>query len=305
MKWKTRDAIWIYAFALLLLSVTGVVYAKYYRPEWRKYQSGFKDLVTQRLGPDKAAKLPTGLQQVWIKDLNRTDRCVTCHQGVEWSGFDDAPEPYRSHPKEILAKHPISKYGCTSCHGGQGFATDARDAHATMIDFWEEPVLASQLSKTYAIEDPKALIQINCNVCHRHDTETAGADYINAAKQWTKDIGCDTCHRIEGQGKVVGPDLTYIGDQPGEHFDFSHITGAKTAFGWHVEHFMNPEGVSPETKMPNLNLDKKDAQGLAMLVMSWKRVNLPMAYMHMPQKTEPTKVAANNNAPATEEKRGP
>jgi hypothetical protein len=44
---------------------------------------------------------------------------------------------------------------------------------------------------------------------------------------------------------------------------------------------MNPEGVSPETKMPNLNLDKKDAQAQTMLVMSWKRVNLPLAYIHM------------------------
>lgn len=304
MKWKNRDAIWIYAFALLLLTVTGVVYAKYYRPEWKKYQSGFKELVTNRLGPEKAAKIPTGLQQVWIKDLNRTDRCVTCHQGVEWSGLEDAPEPFRSHSKEVLAKHPIAKYGCTSCHGGQGFATDARDAHATMIDFWEEPLLGTSLAKRLELDDPKALIQINCNTCHRYDKETAGADYINTAKALAEEIGCNTCHKVNGEGKTVGPDLTYAGDHAPEHFDFSRITDVKSVFGWHVAHFSNPEGVSPQTEMPNINMEKKDAQALAMLMMSWRRVNIPMAYMHLPR-PEQTQVAAGNSAPALAEKRGP
>jgi cytochrome c551/c552 len=296
MQWKNRDAIWIYAFALLLLSVTGVVYAKYYRPEWKKYQSDFKDLVTQRFGPEKAAKIPSGLQQVWVKDLNRTDRCVTCHQGVEWSGFENAQEPFRSHPKEVLAKHPIAKYGCTSCHGGQGLATKARDAHATMIDFWEEPVLGSSLAKSLDIDDPKALIQINCNVCHRYDNETAGADYINTAKAFAEEVGCNTCHKLNGSGKTVGPDLTYAGDHAPEHFDFSRIRHVKTIFGWHVAHFSNPEAVAGQTEMPNLNMEKRDAQALAMLVMSWKRVNLPLEYVHKPNVENKPVVDGNDNA---------
>lgn len=303
MNWKNRDAIWIYAFALLLVGVTGVVYAKFYRPEWKKYQAGFKDVVARQLGPDKAAKVPTGLQQVWVKDLNRTDRCVTCHQGVEWSGLDNVPEPYRSHPRDVLAKHPIAKYGCTSCHGGQGFATDARDAHATMIDFWEEPLLGTSLAKRLDLDDPKALIQINCNACHRYDKETSGADYINTAKAMVDEIGCNTCHKVNGEGKAVGPDLTYAGDHAPEHFDFSKIKDVKSVFGWHVAHFSNPEGVSPQTEMPNVNMEKKDAQALTMLVMSWRRVNLPLAYMHLPHRQ--AEVTANESAPKVEEKRGP
>lgn len=287
MHWKNRDAIWIYAFALLLMAVTGVLYAKHYRPEWKMYQAGFKELVAQRLGPETAAKIPTGVQQVWLKDLNRTDRCVTCHQGVEWNGFEAAPEPYRSHAKDVLAKHPVAKYGCTSCHGGQGYATNAREAHATMIDFWEEPLLSASLAKSLGVDDPKALIQINCNSCHRYDKETAGADYINAAKMLAEEIGCTTCHKINGEGKNVGPDLMYAGDHAPEHFDFSRIKEVKTVFGWHVAHFSNPEGVSPQTEMPNINMEKKDAQALAMLVMSWRRMNLPMAYIHMSRAQEP------------------
>jgi cytochrome c551/c552 len=296
MKWKNHDAIWIYVFAILLLGVTMVVYAKHYRPEWKKYQAGFKDLVTQRFGPDKAAKIPNGLQQVWIKDLNRTDRCVTCHQGVEWNGLEDAREPYRSHPKGVLAKHPIAKYGCTSCHGGQGYAADARSAHATMIDFWEEPMLGPALAKSHQVDDPKALIQINCNICHRYDKETPGADYINTAKVLADELGCNTCHKVNGTGMTVGPDLTYVGDHAPEHFDFSRISDVKTVFGWHVAHFSNPEGVAGQTEMPNLNMEKRDAQALAMLVMSWKRVNLPMEYIHKPHGENTQAADGNANA---------
>jgi hypothetical protein len=56
--------------------------------------------------------------------------------------------------------------------------------------------------------------------------------------------------------------------------------------------------------MPNINMEKKDAQALAMLMMSWRRVNLPLAYMHMPQQRQ-TEVTANENARKVEEKRGP
>jgi len=71
----------------------------------------------------------------------RVDRCITCHKGIdrkdptpdevsfrakhkidaiEWSKL---PEPLRNHPKLDLfvadtSPHPMSKYGCTTCHWG-------------------------------------------------------------------------------------------------------------------------------------------------------------------------------------------
>jgi hypothetical protein len=65
------------------------------------------------------------LQQIWVKELDRVDRCTTCHLGIEWKGLENAPNPFRSHPAEILKSHPLNQFGCTVCHGGQGFATDA------------------------------------------------------------------------------------------------------------------------------------------------------------------------------------
>ncbi len=38
--------------------------------------------------------------------------------------------------------HPVEKFGCTSCHGGQGWAIDTEAAHG-QVAHWEEPLLGS------------------------------------------------------------------------------------------------------------------------------------------------------------------
>ncbi len=279
MGWKSRDKFWIYGLGMALLLITGFIYADYLQPQWKDYQSGFRQLVAKRFGAARVQQVPSGIQQIWARDLGRVDRCVTCHQGVEWRGLENAPRPYRSHPPEILAKHPVAQYGCTSCHGGQGFAVDVEGAHATTIEHWEQPLLANELGKTYLVSDRAAMIQINCNTCHRYDREIAGADYINSAKKLVVQKGCRACHKINGRGGVIGPDLTYIGDQSPEQYDYARMSGVKTVFGWHLAHFKDPKAMVSTTVMPNFGFNTRDAQSLAMLVMSWKRTQVPLPYL--------------------------
>ncbi len=276
---KNRDILWIYILGAMAVPLTGYLYWDQAEPEWKGYQREFRELIVKRFGPERATAVPSGLQQVWVKELNRTDRCTTCHLGIEWKGMDNAPNPYRSHPKDIFAKHPVSKYGCTICHGGQGYATTLSAAHAVESEHWEQPLLATDLAKTYLVSDRKALIESNCNICHRNDRETKGAGYVNYAKELVRTKGCRACHTINNRGGVIGPNLTYIGDQNPEQYDYQRMPGKPSVFGWHLAHFKNPKSMASETVMPNFGFGSKDAQSLAMLVMSWKRTDLPVEYI--------------------------
>ena len=87
------------------------------------------------------------IQQVVVdniyEDINftripRVDRCMTCHASIDQDGYkegDDIPnygkitQPFVSHPKLDIfvgttSKHPMDRFGCTSCHLGRGRSTD-------------------------------------------------------------------------------------------------------------------------------------------------------------------------------------
>lgn len=273
-----RDKLILTISGLALLAATVYVFVDYSSQDWRYYQSEFKSVVYEKLGAEKAALVQTGLRQIYIPELKRSDRCVTCHLGAEWNGLDGVDNPYRSHPKEILRKHPVAKFGCTLCHGGQGYSVDMETAHGPVVD-WEEPLLGKEMADFYAIGEKQAMIQVQCNVCHRYDKQTAGAGFINRAKQLVNDKGCRACHVINGRGGTVGPELNREGDKSPEQFNYERISGAHTQFTWHVSHFKNPKETVAETVMPNFGLSSADAQALAMLVLSWKKTDLPIDYI--------------------------
>jgi len=61
----------------------------------------------------------------------KVDRCTTCHLGIDKKGYEDAPQPYRTHPNMELylrGPHPIDRIGCTVCHQGRGRATGFQNA---------------------------------------------------------------------------------------------------------------------------------------------------------------------------------
>lgn len=273
-----KDSILLYSFGGVVLIITALIFWNYYTPEWKGYQDEFREQVAKKFGADRAAQVPRGLQQIWAKDLDRVDRCTTCHEGMEWKGLESAKNPFKSHPQEILKNHPLNEYGCTVCHGGQGFATDMESAHGFTPN-WEDPLLGKKVSDLYLIKDRKAMMQMNCNVCHRYERETAGADYINQAKQLVQAKNCRACHTINGRGGVIGPDLTNVADKSAEQYDYSRLLGVKTAFAWHVAHLQNPKSLVPETVMPNFGFNSREAQALALLVMSWKRAPIPARFI--------------------------
>jgi len=249
-------------------------------PDWKYYQSEFREIVAERFGDVDPATLPSGIQQIWVDDLDRVDRCTTCHLGVVWRGLEEVEQPWTTHPMpEIFDDHPMEEFGCTVCHGGQGFALTENDAHG-FVEHWEEPLLSDIAASEYDPRNPPPLYEIQCNFCHRYERLTEGMPYINRAKEFVRSKGCKICHRINGDGGKLGPDLTYEGDKHAEGYDFSNlVSDQQSVFNWHIKHFGSPTTIVPGSIMPEMNFSSSDSQALAMLVMSWRDdQDLPLAY---------------------------
>jgi cytochrome c2 len=188
--------------------------------------------------------------------------------------MDDLEEPYKTHPRGPLENHPIDRFGCTLCHGGQGPATELPDAHG-WVPHWEEPLLDTQLAEDYRVQNPWAFMQYKCNVCHRFDRVTEGADYINLGKQLIREKGCRACHIINGRGGSIGPDLTDEGEKNPEQYDYSRLTSTASLFSWQVAHLQNPKSFTADSVMPDFGFNTREAQAISLVLMSWRDADLP------------------------------
>ncbi len=267
--------------SILMFLLVLTTFNRQANPEWKRYQKNFKKLLEEKISPEAATTFDFTVEQIWLPDVNRVDRCVSCHLGYDNPLMVDVNEPFKTHPN--IEPHSVLKMGCTLCHGGQGFSLKKEDAHGE-TEHWEEPLLGKKMGERYGFRKNE-LIQINCNICHRNDEATPGMELINSAKELLNSKKkCQTCHVINGVGGNRGPNLTFIGDKPAERFDFSEIKvklsendRPLSMLSWHFEHFMHPKVVVPDSKMPQVEYSEEEAWSLAMLMMSWKNIVLPIA----------------------------
>ncbi len=279
---QRADTKLIFIAGTLLFVVSIMAFVQEARPEWAEAQDEVRRIVTERLGAERAAELPTGLQQIWVEETNRVDRCITCHTTIDWGPeLADAPHPARSHPDiPWLGKHAIEKFGCTTCHGGQGSATTTKAAHGEVLH-WEEPLLGETRARSYGLSGAE-LMEMRCNQCHLHEPKVEGMPLINAAKDFVVAKNCKRCHTIFGEGATRGPELTRIGEKHPTAYTFPKVwRHPRTALHWHIEHFKAPNDVVPNTMMPLYDLEGKMAEGLSLLVLSWRRV--PATYIPRPR----------------------
>jgi cytochrome c551/c552 len=150
----------------------------------------------------KAQHFDFSMKQINVLESNIVDRCETCHLGIREplpltpanmrpSGKNKKPDAlaraFVSHPnKELLDIHNPDKFGCSSCHWGNGRATTSVEKGHGQNPFWLHPLFE------------KENMQAGCQQCHAGDRVTQGADTLNLGRDLFQQRGCVGCHRYEG-----------------------------------------------------------------------------------------------------------
>jgi len=182
--------------------------------------------------------------------IPRADRCQTCHLAADRKGFEDADQPFRTHPRIDLfvggsSPHPLDRFGCTPCHAGRDRAVEFTYAAHTpdtpeqkeswerrygweRDHLWDVPMLA------------RSRVEAGCLKCHQGVVTVPEALHLNRGIALVERYGCHGCHKMRGFTglRKIGPPLTRI--------------TSKTTPEWMARWIKNPKAFRPSTKMPRI-----------------------------------------------------
>jgi len=228
--------------SLVFLAVLAISPAKNAFRPYRSIQQQFRKLGAARARSLKEAlrfeQMPIAIQQIWLPALDgRVDRCATCHLGAADAVMAGAPEPYRLHPSTAHTPSAVDRFGCTSCHGGQGPATSLEEAHGTAEDAGP-PML------------PTENIEAGCGRCHAAET-VREAPVLSRGRAIMTRFGCYACHLVRGHEdfRADAPPLRTV--------------ALKTGAMWLRAWLKNPKAVDPNTTMPNFDLSDGEIEELS------------------------------------------
>ncbi len=201
-------------------------------------------------------------RNAYDQPVGRVDRCQSCHSGIDKAGFDDQPQPFRTHPDRqlLLGSHPPDKFGCTPCHGGQGAGVNSPEIAHGEVPYWERPLLRGEK------------LQARCIACHAEVHRFPHAERIAGGEKFFEQLGCHGCHLVEGYDGLpkVGPSLRSV--------------AAKNRPEWMVSWVAKPQDFRPRTKMPWFLLSREQSQQM-------------VAYLWSASQDESGKWLADHSAP--------
>ncbi len=275
----SRRMRFVFALAsVLFLAVLAISPVKDLRREWKRYKGRYARYALTR--PDTKRLLAdyhTGIDQIWIPELNVIDRCITCHQGITQPSLADlsVPQPFRAHPP---IPHQVRDWGCVICHRGQGAATEVSEAHETTLAR-EQPLL------------PTRYIQASCGVCHLDVLPEA--PQLNRGRQLLAELNCMGCHRLEGieRPAMLGPDLTNIGTKVSREWLYKWLKEPRTIIDSSGNVNVNGYETEEEPRMPKFRLNEQELAGLSAYLSSLR--SKPVE----PHRFDPRAVAAWEKRP--------
>ena len=223
--------------------------------EWMRYHDEFSQLYADRARAkleeavrtndtrevarwqrivDEAVRLEPEVKQVYLEEIKVADRCLTCHLGIDNPLFEDAKEPFRTHPGGLLESHDVNYFGCTVCHDGQGLATTVDAAHG-YEDNWSKAML------------PTVFLESTCNRCHEVSHGLAGAENVTKGADLFMAEGCYGCHDIKR--------VSYL---PKFSPPFADLKSKLTEpEAWVQAWIKDPPRLAADTLMPNYHLTEE------------------------------------------------
>ncbi|MFQ5797211.1 MAG: c-type cytochrome, partial [Bacteroidota bacterium] len=235
-------------FFLVVLAISPL---KDFFREWKSYQYVYNRLIPEL--PQRIRPAEIGIKQVWVRKLDRIDRCTTCHLGLKENALKDSKQPFRTHPKIY---HDFEEFGCTICHEGQGPATTYKESIGK-VKYWDKPVF------------PKEFMEASCAKCHK-EKEVPQAPIVTLGRKLIEESNCVGCHEMDrrrSRGDARPPGRRGFPKRWTPSLDG---IGSKVNRTWLVNWLKNPKAYFYKTKMPNFLLTDEEVNLLVDFLMTFK-----------------------------------
>ncbi len=177
----------------------------------------------------------------YFVQVPKVDRCITCHTLIDQKGFEDQPNPHKTHPKLDMmvgmdSKHPMKAFGCTTCHQGEGHRVNNFNSVAHIPNdekqekewiekyHWHRPHAIAQ--PMFRLKDSEA----SCIKCHQGVEFIPGGTVVNEGIRNIEQFGCYGCHKIKGfeDRRKPAPSLVKIAGKLDKEFFKNWVWSPKT-----------------------------------------------------------------------------
>ncbi len=211
-----------------------------------------------------------GINEPLLQGNLKQSLCRNCH----------APQiELKGAPELTKAKKMFIEVGCHGCHLADGYSQEkkvgpslrrvASKVDPSWLFRWvKKPrdYLPKTMMPEFSLSDEHA-IAISAFLLNASDkafkpSETFTPGDKKKGKKLFESVGCQACHKLNGNGELHAPDLSNIGN--------------KVNPNWLISWIKNPHDYNPKSKMPDLRLSLDDARDIATyLIQFGKPQNMP------------------------------